>query len=91
MSQYNVNCYSFCTAHLSVMYVSVLQSLLFNTLLIKVLHHISPTAFTIYVENQVWEEPYLSTCIFIICDGAMDRYLKENYLIPKHNGEFSIK
>ncbi len=40
------------------------------------------------MKDQVWEEAYLSTCIFIICGGAMNTYLKEHYLLTKHNGKF---
>ncbi len=70
-----------------------MQTVLFNTLLMLVLVNILSIAINICGDmiDQVWEKPYLSMGIFIICDGAMNTYLKEHYLIKKHNGQFRSK
>ncbi len=89
----NVNCCCFQTAHLSVMYVSIMQTVLSNTLLMLILVNILSIAINICGEmiDQAWEKPYLPMGIFIICDGAMNTYLKENYLIKIHDGKFRSK
>ncbi len=75
------------------MYVSIMQTVLFNTLLMLVLLNILSIVINICGEmkDHFSEKPYLSMVIFIICDGAMNTYLKEHYLIEKYNGKFRSK
>ncbi len=71
------------------MYLSIMQTVLFKTLLMLVLVNILSICGEMI--DQVWEKSYLSMGIFIICDGAMNTYLKEHYLIKKHNGKLISK
>ncbi len=70
-----------------------MQTVLCNTLLILVQVNILSIVINICGEmkDQVWEKTYLSMGIFIFCDWAMNTYLKEHYLIKKHNGKFRSK